>query len=169
MAAATAIQNEPMSKDDFQKSKEYLALTSRQRTWLTALMETNDIAQATRTAYGTKNDAYEAMLTRKIESSPRVIAALNLFYGRSERDAFLSELDRTIQREKGPAKVAAMQLKARLQFSRDSETPAVPTKEPEPTEAHRFKVGERCKQNGQTYRVTSVDAEGRILDAEETE
>jgi hypothetical protein len=161
MAIATAIQNQAMSKEEFQKSKEYLALTPRQRTWLTTLIETSDIAQATRVAYGTQNDAYEAMLTRKIESSPRVIAALNLFYGRSEKEVFLSELDRTI---------AALQLKARLQFSRDSENPVEPGKESEPTSsapARRYAVNELVEQAGHVGRVVAVDLKGRPTQIEE--
>jgi hypothetical protein len=167
---ATAIQNQPMSKEHFQKSREFLALTPRQRTWLTTLIDTQDIAQATRVAYGTKADAYEAMLTRKIESSPRVIAALNLFYGRSEKEVFLSELDRTIRRLSGAPRVAALQLKARLQFSRDSESPVEPGKESDPTSsapARRYAVNELVEQAGHVGRVVAVDLEGRPTQIEE--
>jgi hypothetical protein len=167
---ATAIQNPTMAKEDFMKSREYLALTPRQQAWVDSFLDSQNASLATRTAYGTKNDAYEAMLTRKIESSPRVIAALNLLYGRSERDAFLSELERTIQRERGPAKVSAMQLLARLKFTDKSETPVEPSEELKPTSsapARRYAVGDLVQQDGHTGRVLAVDSNSRPTQVEE--
>jgi hypothetical protein len=134
-----------MAKEDFRKSREFLALTQKQQAWVESFLDSQNASFATRTAYGATDDTYVAMFTRKLETSPRIIAALNLFYGRSPKDAFLSELERTIQHEKGPAKVSAMQLLARLKFNDKSETPVEPGKELEPTSsapARRYAVNE---------------------------
>jgi hypothetical protein len=159
-----------ITRAEFSTSREFLALTDKQRVWVDLFIESQDMSRATRTAYGTVNGAYEAMLTRKIETSPRVIAALNLFYGRSPKEAFLSELERTIQRETGPAKVAAMQLMARLKFSGKSENPEF-AKNPQPTSdagptKQQFKVGDIATLNERQYRITVLNPDGSVAEAD---
>jgi hypothetical protein len=108
------------------------------------------------------------MFTRKLETAPRIVAALNVFYGRSERDAFLSELERTIQRERGPAKVSAMQLLARLKFT-DRVEPSEEAKPNSSAPARRYAVNELVQQNGHTGRVVAVDLEGRPTQIEKSD
>jgi hypothetical protein len=115
---ATTIQS-TMSKEALHASKEYLSLTSGQKRWIDAFVETSDANRATREAYGASDDAYIAMFTRKIESSPRIIAALDLFYGRSPKEKFLRDLQNDISRSKGIAKIEARRLYAKMVFGVD--------------------------------------------------
>jgi hypothetical protein len=132
----TATQN-TIPKEEFHSSKEYLSLTSGQRKWVDIFIETSDPNRATREAYGASDDAYVAMFTRKIESSSRIIAALDLFYGRSPREKFLRDLQNDISRSKGIAKVEARRLYAKMVFGVDGSPSA---------EAQRFNVGERITE-----------------------
>jgi hypothetical protein len=156
MATAT----ETMSKEAFQASKEYLALTEKQRVWVDAFVDSQDAGQATVLAYGDNPDsAYRAMLTRKVETSPRVIAALDLFYGRSPKEKFIRDLQLDIARAKGVARVEGRRLYARVTGLIDSA--------PDAAVEHRFNVGDICIQDGRKYRVTSIDAHGHPLTADE--
>src|ERR1700747_1203598 len=101
---ATATQR-TMSKETFSASREYRALTERQRRWINIFIETSDANRATREAYGSTDDTYVAMFTRKIETSPRVIAALDFYFARSPKEIFLRNLQNEIARSKGIAKI----------------------------------------------------------------
>jgi hypothetical protein len=116
---ATATQNQGViTQAEFHASREYSALTDKQRKWVDIVVTTQDPERATAEAFGsTANDAYAKMLQGKLETSPRIVAALNLFYGRTERESLLAELERTIHCESGMAKVTAMSLYAKLKFS----------------------------------------------------
>ena len=155
---ATATQS-TMAKTDFVKSAPYLALTECQRKWVDIFIETSDANLATRNAYGAKDDAYVAMFTRKTETSLRIIAALDLYFARSPREKFLRDLQNDIAHSKGVAKIEARRLYAKMVFGVDGP----PTEEAE----HRFKVGDICVQSGQKFRVTSIDANGQPLTADE--
>ena len=149
-----------MSKTDFVKSAPYLSLTSGQRKWIDLFIETSDANRATREAYGASDDAYVAMFTRKIETSPRVIAALDLFYGRSPREKFLRDLQNDIARSQGVAKIEARRLYAKMVFGVDG-PPS------EQAESPVCKVGDIVLvDGGAKYRVTAVDANGRPTDGE---
>jgi len=94
----TATHN-PMTIEDFHATKEFLALTERQRKWVDVFIETADANHATLEAYNATDSVYRAMLCRKVETSPRVIAALDLFYGRSPKEKFPRDLELEIVRE----------------------------------------------------------------------
>jgi hypothetical protein len=129
MTTATPTQG-AITRKEFHASKEFLALTDKQRVWVDAFVDSQDAGQATRTAYGDQTDsAYRAMLTRKVETSPRVLAALDLFYGRSPKEKFLRDLQLDIKRAKGVAKIEARRLFAKiagLDGSPDSAVPVPP-------------------------------------------
>jgi len=129
MTTATQIT---MFKEDFHASKNYLSLTSGQRRWIDIFIETSDPNRATREAYGATDDAYIAMFTRKIETSPRIIAALDLFFARSPREKFLRDLQTDIARAKGVAKIEARRLYAKVAGLDGSESePAAESRIPE--------------------------------------
>jgi hypothetical protein len=155
---ATTTQS-TMSKEELVKSGPYLALTARQRRWLEILIDTSDANRATREAYDATDDAYVAMFTRKIETSPRIIAALDLYFARSPREKFLRDLQNDIARTKGVAKIEARRLYAKMVFGVDGP----PTEEPEYSVC---KVGDIVLVNGVKHRVTAVDANGRPTDGE---
>jgi hypothetical protein len=151
---ATATESAAVTQKEFHDSAEYRSLTQKQMRWIDTLLESGDPTRATCFVYAVENGPYASMLTGKLQSSPRIIAALNLFYGRSPKECFLLDLERTIASESGPAKVAAMRMYSRLKFGDESENP-------EPSETtERIVI-----QNGARFRITAT----RIGDAESTE
>jgi hypothetical protein len=154
---ATATQSSTMSKTDFVKSAPYLTLTEGQRKWVDIFIDTSDANRATGEAYGATDDAYVAMFTRKIETSPRVIAALDLYFARSPRERFLRDLQNDIAHSTGVARIEARRLYAKMVFGVDGP----------PTEEIPFcKIGDIVLVEGVKHRVTAVDASGRATDGE---
>jgi hypothetical protein len=151
----TATQS-TMAKEEFVKSKEYLALTSGQRRWVAIFIDSQDATLATRNIYG-GSDAYVAMFTRKIEMSPRIIAALDLFFARTPREKFLRDLQNDIARSKGVARVEARRLYAKMVFGVDGSPFA---------EAQRFNVGDIATLDGKQYRVTAIHQDGSVSEAD---
>ena len=154
---ATAVPS-LMPKETFHASKEYLSLTSGQRKWVDIFIKTSDANRATREAYGATDDSYVAMFTKKIETSPRIIAALDLCFARSPRERFLRDLQNDIARSTGIARIEARRL-----FAKVAGLDGLPSAEPD----RRFNVGDICIQDGKKYRVTSIDADGQPLTAAE--
>lgn len=156
----TATPNQGViTREKLHASKEYLALTDKQRVWVDSFVDSQDAALSTRIAYGDQSDsAYRAMLTRKIETSPRVLAALDLFYGRSPKECFVRDLTLDIARSKGIARVEARRLFARVVgfidgARSDSEYPVC-------------KIGDVVLADGVKHRVTAVDASGKPTEGE---
>jgi hypothetical protein len=152
----TATQS-TMAKEAFHTSKEYLSLTSGQRKWVDIFIDTSDANRATREAYNAANDAYRAMFCRKIESSLRVIAALDVYFARSPREKFLRDLQNDIARSKGIAKVEARRLYAKMVFGVDGSPSAA---------IQRFNVGDIATLDGKQYRVTAIREDGSVSEAD---
>jgi len=144
-------------KEILHASKEFLALTSGQRKWVDIFIDTSDANRATGEAYGATDDAYVAMFTRKIETSPRVIAALDLYFARSPRERFLRDLQNDIAHSTGVARIEARRLYAKMVFGVDGP----------PTEEIPFcKIGDIVLVDGVKHKVTAVDANGKPTDGE---
>jgi hypothetical protein len=115
---------------DLQTSREYLACSSKMRHWLTILIENGfDYPAATAAAFDCKNPR---VFSYAVRNWPKVRAALNLYLGRSEQEAFLDDLQKTIRRAPAGSdrQVRAQALYARLKWnvsspaSEEPETPA---------------------------------------------
>ena len=154
---ATVTQNPDVNQEQFCTSKEYLALTTRQRRWIDLFVHNSDANRATREAYGATDDAYVAMFTRKIETSPRIIAALDLYFDRSPRERFLRDLQNDIAHAKGIAKIEARRLYARMVFGVDGSAC-----EEDPV----CKIDDIVLVDGVKHRVTALDASGRPTEGE---
>src|SRR5579872_6958615 len=153
---ATATQS-TISKEVFHSSKEYLSLTSGQKRWIDAFVETLDANLSTRKAYGASDDAYVAMFTRKIETSPRILAALDLFFVRSPREKFLRDLQNDIARSTGVARIEARRLYAKMAFGVGGSPSA---------DAQRFNVGDIATLAGKQYRITALHEDGSVSEAD---
>jgi hypothetical protein len=163
--ASTAIRT-TMTLSEFHASRQWKSLTEGQKRWVSGVIEHGDAKRATAEAYKSDDEAYIAMFTRKIESSPNVTAALDAFYQRSERDKFIRDLRLNIQNSEGIAKIEAQKLLARILGldapAIDCTTSAKPIKTKPP-----FEVGDRVIQNSKTYIVRAVSADGWPTDAVE--
>lgn len=158
-----------ITEAEFHASREYRALTDRQRKWVDIVFRENDPERATREAFDvTANDAYAKMLQGKLETSPRVRAAIHLFYGYTEREAFLQDLKTDLRRSKpgstARTKFAAMY--AKLAFGVEPEDPETPAADSEPTTAEsgavsvqKFPIGSVIEQDGRKYRVVAQEIE----------
>src|SRR5712692_2056121 len=174
---------------ELQASPEYLACTPKMQVWLTTLIQSKfDYKLATATAFNCKNLRQAHIFSYAVRKWAVVRAALNLYLGRSEQDVFLTDLQETIRRAPNGSdrQVRAQALYARLKFGvsppdgdepveRQPEAASKPpaqTAAPEASAAsevspERFQVGEICRQDGKQYRVTSIDANGQPLTADE--
>lgn len=159
MATETQNQKGVITLAELSVSKEFLLLTTKQRRWVNEFISTGDALGATRTAYGdSRPDSYVAMLTGKLLDAPNVRAVLSLFYGRTEKEQFLLDLQQTIAREKGgAAKVAAMRMFARLKFGIEAENPD--PGDPADTESpvQKFAIGTVLVQDDKRYRVVAEE------------
>jgi hypothetical protein len=114
----SATQN-TMSHEEFVKTREFLALTENQRRWCLSFIETGDAVLALMRAYPQckdKGQAYISMFAKKTESSPNVIAALDVYFQRSDREKFLRDLAADIKTSTGIAKIEGMRLLAKMKF-----------------------------------------------------
>ncbi|MGA8036729.1 MAG: hypothetical protein WB985_12240 [Candidatus Acidiferrales bacterium] len=108
------LEQRAMSWEAFTGTPDYLALTPPMRAWVKLFVEHGDANAATVAAY--PDSATPRVLTYKIQSSGRVINALNKYFGIDDKQAFLNELRHTIRKSKGTAKVEAQKLYAQLAF-----------------------------------------------------
>ena len=148
-------------------------LSPQQKSWVVVYIATGgDPVQATSFAYRCSSPKNARCLSYEIRKSEAVVEALNFWAGKSERDLILEQVRENL-RNSEPGSIAAAKFMAmRIQLTGLTEPAAKPpavdcgTLDPEPT---RFKVGDICIQDGTNYRVTKVDAVGKILEAEEIE
>jgi len=170
--ATPAPQKGAITIAEFHSSKEFLTLTEGQRRWVDSFTESQDAGQSTRAAYRVSDDSYCAMLTSKIQSSRRVMDALDLFYGRSPKEKFLRDLQIDIAHAKGIAKIEGRRLYAKVTGLVDgSSDPEAPDAASETSPANFF-VGQLVTQRDEagilhTGRVLAIDANGKPTQIEE--
>src|ERR1700675_2335592 len=146
--------NEIESKlDQFQRSTEWRALTVKQQKWLIVYLYTNDALAATKSAFSCATETNAKCLSREMQKHRAIIAALDAWNGKSERQIVLDKLQRNIDASKPGsyvcAKFYAQWLK--MKFDIDSEDGKA---KPEVSAtvstviAQRFSVGDICVQDG---------------------
>jgi hypothetical protein len=166
---AAPITKNVITLAELQASPEFLACTPKMQTWLTTLIENQfDYIRATAAAFDCKN---AQVFSYAVRSWPRIRAALNLYFGRSEQDQFLEDLAQTIRRApKGSdRRVRAMALYARMKFgvNENAEPEAATENETiDPVVIHKFRVGEIATLEGRQFRVTAVNDDGTVSEAE---
>jgi hypothetical protein len=168
MEAVASIEPGKMKWEDFRQSAEWINLTPAQQAWLVSFFASDDIMYATRVAFPNCAERNRRSMAWQIERTPRIVAASNLWRGRTEKEIFLQELEKTIRASEdgSVAKVRAMSLYARLKF--DLETLAEPEESGKKTPAAsaelRFKVGDPIIVDGVKRRVTAVDEDAHVTD-----
>ncbi len=162
----------PRTWDELEASPQWHRLSSQQKAWVVIHITTGDPVQATSFAYRCSSPKNARCLSYEIRKSEAVVDALNFWNGKSERDLMLEHAQENL-RNSEPGSIAASKFLAMCiqlgGLTRPAATPAAGdcgTFDPEPT---RFKVGDICTQDGTNYRVTKLDAVGKILEAEEIE
>jgi hypothetical protein len=163
------IKSGGISWAEFESTTQWKRLTPAQKFWFIAYLASGDEVFAARLAFHCRSELNTRNLARQTSKSPRVVAALNVYRGKSEREVFLEELERTIRASEdgSVAKVRAMSLYARLKFDIADEPEAKDATKNPPEPAPKFAVGDICVQDGVRYRVTSIDEHGKPLAADE--
>ena len=186
--SATQIQSEIKSEVDqrvplqkLRETPEWSFLSDKQSRFCARYLESGlagnyDAKSAMRSAYDSSSAKNLSCLTYEVLANPRVRAVLAIHFRQAPIDVFLADLEKTIRKEKGTAKVEALKLYAEIQDRKISGAdvskwgaPAQRlTLECETAESSsRFNVGDICVQDGKKYRVKAIDADGRPTDAEE--
>ncbi len=167
-----------LTQEEFHATKEYLACTIKQRTWLDTFLVTGDPIAATRAACPTASELSLKVLVTTIQGNMHVRQALQVAEGLTELEAFIQETKRTMDRSRigSESHIRAMALYARLKFGtadlphRMSAADAMArVTAAEPSKPETFAVGDIVTQDGAEYRVASVDAQGQILTVDDIE
>jgi hypothetical protein len=159
--------------DQFQQSAEWRALTVKQRKWFIVYLYTNDPLAATNAAFNCATETNAKCLSREMQKHHAVIAALDSWNEKSERQIVLDKLQRNIDASKPGsyvcAKFYAQWLKMKCDIdSEDGKAKPEVSATVSTVTAQRFSVGDICVQDGQRFRITSVDPNGMPLTAEPT-
>jgi hypothetical protein len=161
------VEESTMDLETFHRTREYKSLTASQRAWVDHYVTNGDASAATLAAYPNGNPAYCRMLTAQLERNRRIVACLNKFFLRSDRDAFLLQLEANAEQADGIAKTQILSMIARLKFNVGDESNGEQASHAL-YNGPRFTPGDELVQDGKRYRVTTVDPKtGRPLTADE--
>jgi hypothetical protein len=153
---------------NFMATPEFLACAVKQRRWLEALIESNfDYAAATSTAFDCSTHRNTVLYSYSVRRQPHIIAALNVYLGKSEREIDLEEVERHLRKAE-PGSVAAQRLiAAKLRLKYDLKPEVIDEPQSAAPAVHRFHVGDIAIRADRTkLRVTAVDDEGRVTEGD---
>jgi hypothetical protein len=183
-----------MNAMDLAQTVEFRHLSPKMAKWILTYVQrfleagVLDPIAATKASYVCKTDESTRTLGCQLLANPKIILVLNRFFGTTPEQAFLKQVQNAIYNRKLTiAQIRALELQCQVlglangfPRSRDinlSELDSQPKhrrgrpRKDASTEAEapttRFKVGDLCTQAGKKYRVTSIDAKGHPLTAEE--
>lgn len=113
---------ERIGLDDLIQTSQFRVLTPQQQDFVIAYVKsgvesgTYDGLAACTAAYKPASTKIAGVMVAQIMGNPKVKKVLDLQVGRTPREAFLLELEKTIQHSTGDSKVRAQELYARLAF-----------------------------------------------------
>jgi hypothetical protein len=186
MAIANIKPDEFLTVAQLSQTAEFRRLTRKQAGWVSTYIQGYldtgifDSLAATKATYECCSLASFQALGSHLKSQPKIKAVVDLFLGSAHRDiAFdLVEIQRAIDAA-DPGSIAAQRLiilKARLKHGlrsslknpAEAPTPQSETSKPQrvtpaaPTPSiNRFQVGDIATQDGERYRITAVDENGK--------
>lgn len=181
MSSTNAVQVEPvvssMTWETFVSSAQWRILSPARQLWVTAFISNGgDAFAATRAAYTGSEKSLRCM-AYQLRREPKIVDALEFFRGGVSREYIIAELRNEIRHSKpgsiARAKFRQMFLKvagyldSNVDESEVDEEPEAEPSSPVAASPRKFKVGNVVTQNGQSYRVVEVSADGQILKAEE--
>jgi hypothetical protein len=176
-----------MSLYDLVRTKEFDSLSLKMQKFVVIYLRSltpsgaADPLSAVKAAYNCKSDQNARILGFQLLAKPKIILTLNRFFGVSPDDAFRAQGQKSIFNsklttaqvdalklysaihgiEKTAIGVAASKAQAR-NHGHEVQEPKAPT-----VTTQRFSVGDFCMQDGHKFCVTSVNASGKPLTAEE--
>jgi hypothetical protein len=153
---------------DLKASAPFRRMTGPQQAWLLEYLRTGSIHAATRAAYPDAKNSSQMTMAYQIPKSEAVRECLDWYRFRdaeSSRQALIDIVRNQLEAAE-PGSVSAQRLCSQLQSLTIGAKAAAPEPE-EPTHTQGSKVGDIILQGNQKYRVTSVDAGGHALTADE--
>jgi hypothetical protein len=167
-----------MTVYDLTRTVEFGRLAPKMGHWVIVYVQTFldtgdfDSLAATKAAYDCGTAENARTFGYQMLANPKVKKALDKFFGNDavanrSREDVLAEAWRAVQAAE-PGSIAHTRSISFYKSLAGIERPKKPKAEkPSQTPAVKFKVGDVATQNGVKYRVTEVDADGKILDAKE--
>lgn len=175
MATATAPITGRLTLDELSQTVEFRQLTPKQALWVSTYVMnflehgTLDASFAVKTAYDTKSDDVTRITGCKLLANPKIILALNRFWGDSPEAAFLKLVEKALYSRKiSVSRVRALELYSRLK-GWTAGALADPVQAAETPEPARFNVGDIVLIENRKCRVREVNADGRPTDVEEVQ
>jgi hypothetical protein len=175
-----------MSLSDLSRTPEFNQLSLKMEKFVAIYLQslistgTADVLAAVKGArYNCKSDQNARILGFQLLANPKIVLVLNRFFGVTPTEAFRKQVQKAISNKKlSVAQVRALELYSNINgFEKTAVgvvSKAVSDKnhghedEPATVTAQRFSVGDICVQDGQRFRITSVDLNGAALTAEPT-
>ncbi len=161
----------------------FIRLTERQKLMIeTYITSGADKTLSVLTAYHVKDRETARKMSYESFSRPGVIQVLNAYWGVTPFEAFKQDVERAVRNKSlSVAQIRALELQARLNGWSSTNLPnlhghdepdaesKIETTATSEVSPERFQVGDICFQDGQKYRVTSIDANGQPLTADEVQ
>jgi hypothetical protein len=133
---------------------------------------------ATKAAYPkAKSDVNARVMGYELRKNKAIVAALDVAAGRvkTDRDILIETVQEQLKfAEKGSIAAAKLtvqleRLQIGIKAGRHELLHEVPDAEPTEPSPARFKVGDICTQSGEKFRVTAIDSDGQVTEADEVE
>jgi hypothetical protein len=165
-----------MSREELERTPDYQSLSPKMKSWASAYIQTFldfgkfDAHWATQQAYQCGSDENSRTFGYQMEGNKKVKALVRLFLnsGKTELEIDLAEIQKAIDAAEVGSVAHQRLLALKMSLKRGSK-PAEPEPEPEAVTPVVCQVGDLVTQNGQKYLVTSIDANGSPLTADEVQ
>jgi hypothetical protein len=172
-----------MNAYDLSRTSAFHRLSPKQAVWVLTYVQGYldtgifDPLAATKASYDCANEESARTFGYQLISHPKILIAMNRFFGDSPEQSFLNQVEQACFNKKlSVAQVDALKLYGELRGWTGRRNRAVEEDEPvldggtaEASPKPRFKVGDICLQDGQKFRVTSLSPDGEPLTATEIE
>ena len=169
MATINQEINQRLTLAELQDTMEYRHLSPKMGSWLSAYVQkfldtgTFDPLCATQAAYKCNTPETARTFGYQLLANPKIILALNRFFGTTPEQAFLKSVEKAIyNRRLTNAQVRALELDCKV-HGFDNSLPKKNGYVPISQRPRKYKVADiATRDDGKKFRVTAVTADGRL-------
>lgn len=154
----------------------FMRLTEKQKLLIESYVASGgDKVGSVLAAYHVKDRETARKMSYDSFSRPAVVEVLNAYWGLTPFESFKRDVSRAVRNKRlSVAQIRALELQARVNGWGIVNLPHLNRYAPSETSQAaqsetKFRVGEICTQDGQRFRVTSIDADGHPLTADAVE
>jgi phage terminase small subunit len=171
MAGFEVTPEAPVDWSLLEQSAAWRDLTKQQQLWVLDFLVSGSALSATKAAYHASSDVNARVMGYELRKNKSIVAALDVAAGKvkTDRDILIETVQEQLKfAEKGSIAAAKLTVQLeRLQIGIKAGRHEVP--EPDEPSPARFKVGDICTQSGEKFRVTAIDNNGQVTEADEVE